>query len=432
MSIFLFSIFQIISLFGLINNQKYIENSLYPSALKLLDNEGVVMVTSDGIHFYSEDMNEEVSKKITFETQIQSIDESEKIEICQFSSFFVGYIMVLSNDTLYIFSYDWNIIKSVDLKDSINGIHYCLIPYIKEDNYLYYLISYPIDEKSFNLIYFKFNIISGTNEIIRNNTIFPKTEEETDRVPINLSGVNCIFITHQLFNYELLVCFYAVYYPSEVQERTFDPKNNFTELNEYFNYYAVSEKNMMFPYFIYAVTNEEKTEAHIFMSEFYAYEMKFDFNNYFQKPILLSEHYTFRSSFSHNKIYYFSQTHECIFATQYVDNCNIYEIILDASFTKKNEGIINPSNNCFKSNTFSLFYNGNMYTLIMDNILDKQILIVNNADLGTNNIENQISEKSLSSFDIDISSHEKNEIIKYNYSLSIDFYNNFKNLYNFY
>ena len=426
-----FFVFQIISLFHFISNQESIENILYPSALKLF-NQGIVMVASDGIHFFSADMREEVSKKINFETQIQSLEESEKTTIVQLPLKYGAYLMILVNDIIYFFAQDWNFIHSFNLTDSINGLHYSLIPYIKKDTYLYYLISYPIDKKSFDLVYFKFDLDSYTNEIIRKNTIYP--EIKTSNVEtLNLSGVNCIFMVHSSFSYELLVCFYAIFFPSEIQERTFDPKNDFIELTEYFDYRRVEEKHLDFPYFIYAVANEGKTEANIFISEYIPYQMKFDFINFLQKPTLLSDNFIIRKSYSHNKIYYFSQTQEYIFASYYLESCKIYEILLDSNFTKKNEGFIKPISNCYKANTFSIFYNGNngnTYSLVIDDAEKNKTLINYNADLITSQIENQISEKLISSLDMELlsSNIEKNEAIIYNYSISIDFYNNFENI----
>ena len=104
----------------------------YPTAYTL-SNQNIVMVISDGIHFYNTDLIEDNDKKILFEKEITLQSEFEKTTIAQFSEEDGGYIMIIVNDTLYFFQENGTPIKSLDLSNSISSIHYCLI--------LFYLIT---------------------------------------------------------------------------------------------------------------------------------------------------------------------------------------------------------------------------------------------------------------------------------------------------
>ena len=77
---------------------------------------------------------------------------------------------------------------------------------------------------------------------------------------------------------DLLTCFYGIYSNKfEIQARSFDPNDNFNELDEYFRYIAPNLYGFYFSSFFYAVTNEEKKEVHIILVEQKAYIIKFDF-----------------------------------------------------------------------------------------------------------------------------------------------------------
>ena len=95
--------------------------------------------------------------------KIESKEENSKTTISQFPANFGGYIFILVNDIIYFFNHDGTFINSVNITvniaDTINAKYYCLIPYKTENNYLHYLISFPILETfSFKLIYCIFKI----------------------------------------------------------------------------------------------------------------------------------------------------------------------------------------------------------------------------------------------------------------------------------
>ncbi len=70
-------------------------STMYPNILTLND-ESLVMVSSDGIHFYDSDFNENNDKKIDFDNQIKSKAEYEKTSMAQFPKDQGEYIMILS------------------------------------------------------------------------------------------------------------------------------------------------------------------------------------------------------------------------------------------------------------------------------------------------------------------------------------------------
>ena len=184
----------------------------------------------------------------------------------QFSENYGGYIILYAQGNLYFFENDGKFIKSFNYSIISDYAHSSLIPYKREDNYLYYLISYPIDVYKFGLLYYKQDI----NTPYTNGNIFSKEieciVESTQSTPLQISGVNCVFLYHTSLNKDLLVCFNGVFSPPEIQSRLFDPTNNFEELMDLHEYYAISiGGNFVMPTYIYAMLNGEKNKIVIFL-----------------------------------------------------------------------------------------------------------------------------------------------------------------------
>lgn len=139
--------------------------------IETLLNEKLAIVTNEGIYFYTSKMNEE--RKYIFENQFPSIKEPHKISIAQFSKDNDKYIIVLVNKTIYFFNKNGNIINFKYLSNFINIKYYSLIPYKKQDNYLYYIITYlQKDKNSFIIHYFIFNInYPNSNQIITSKIV---------------------------------------------------------------------------------------------------------------------------------------------------------------------------------------------------------------------------------------------------------------------
>ena len=357
----------------------------YPTAYTL-SNQNIVMVTSDGIHFYNTDLIEDNDKKILFEKEITLQSEFEKTTIAQFSEEDGGYIMIIVNDTLYFFQENGTPIKSLDLSISISSLHYCLIPYKKEADFLYYIISYPIDIKSFNLTYFKFDLNSpNSNEIIKSKNI--ETKLSSDSTPYEFVGVNCIIMLNPENN-KILVCFYAISFPREIQTKSFNINDDFEEYNEYFGYYSNSDGGFLTPKYISGATNENKEKALIYFVNGNAYKMTFDFINLLSEPIKINDDSSYKNQeYTDHKLFYFKHTQEFICASfQYYQLCKVYLASFKSDFTLKNQALVDPDNLCSNSNSFSVFYNKNSYSIVVDNLNDKKIVIKKATELG--NTEN--------------------------------------------
>ena len=253
-------------LFLLIKNEENIVLKLFSSiefaSILTLLNQNLILVASDGIYYINK--NELVNNKISnFTNPINTDELNEKTTMVQFSSEYDEYIIILAEHSLYFFEKDGTKIGKNDLPDSIDASHFCIIPYKKEENFLYYLIAYPV-EKTFYLDYFKFNI----NSQYSNEIILSKHDVEINSIFLNNSidkfvGVTCIFMINSFLDREILVCFYLVSHPVEIQARSFDPLNNFNELNNGFRYFIHNATLENF-YSIIAKTNDEK-KRHLFI-----------------------------------------------------------------------------------------------------------------------------------------------------------------------
>ena len=90
------------------------------------------------------------SKTLTLNKSIKFPHEYGKTAISQFPANQGGYIIILVNEFIYFFRREGTHIGSIDLiSDLLNYKYYTLIPYKTENNFLYYLISYPINKTSF-------------------------------------------------------------------------------------------------------------------------------------------------------------------------------------------------------------------------------------------------------------------------------------------
>ena len=419
-SLLLYSLI-IISLLLNINCQEtkeseIITSSLYPSTLTLL-NQDLIMVTNDGIHYYSPKMIEDVSKKIIFENPIVSQDENKMTSMAQFSEDDGGYIMILVKNRIYFLEYNGTKIYDLDLNNSTDSSsHYCIIPYKKEGNILNYFISYGIsDGKSFKINHFKFNIITKVNEKNITKTKEAKNIGGMGNNPNGFVGVDCIIMIPSSLNLNILVCFYSINYPPEIQASSFDPLNNLDELTNYFKYYTYEDTSLQAPSFISGITNEEKQKALIYFVNGYPYKMTFDFDNGFSSPFMIVNNGNFQKDLSQHKIFYFRETHEYIFASSLYSNfCRIYLICFNSDFSLKNKVLLDPGSECSLSESFSVYFDGEFYSLVVDNTFHNQIKIQKAVELGTNEkVEDSSTQNNMAEED------NNNNIESYAISYSI-------------
>ena len=139
-----------------INTQMEPTSVLYPSVLSL-NNGGLVVVQTDGIHFYNQNKEEEESKTIKFDFPIKSEKENEKISISQYPENEGGYILILVREKIYIFQSSGNLLKEENLPEINSVANVRLIPYKEQDNNLLYVLTYKVSEKKFGFNYYKYD-----------------------------------------------------------------------------------------------------------------------------------------------------------------------------------------------------------------------------------------------------------------------------------
>ena len=182
-------------LINLCKNETVFETiSSYPY-IKTLLNGNNVLVDSLGIHFMNSDLsNEYETKKILFDTPIESTTDYSKTVISQFSSVDDGYIMILLKNKIYFFQNDGTslITNPFDLSGIINSDYYHLIPYKKVGNDLYYIISYTnAGQKKLIIHFFKFyNNLENVELYTKDIGI---VSQKTNFDPTYLNGGSCFF-----------------------------------------------------------------------------------------------------------------------------------------------------------------------------------------------------------------------------------------------
>ena len=352
------SIFIYISIF-ILNNSKKI---LYPTILTLLSQK-IVQVTNDGIHFFdSEYSNEKTDKFISL--NIPTVNDNYKTALAQFSENDDGYILILVMNVLYIFYPDGTRITSYNISNIINGDYYCITPYKKESNKLYYFISY-VDktEKTIVLHYFNFDIKSHTNEQQQKN--FEVKTKSKNTSPNNIIGVTCMFMNYSSEYSEVLSCIYGIDFPFEIHIRSFDPNNNFNEITDIYKYMITSDSEFVSvcPY-VSGITNLKRNKMLIYLSYVSCgIWLTFDFENGFSS-------YTkydcegIKGYYPLNKMIYFRQTDEfVVFSNQ--NGCDAYVFIFTNDFSIKTTNSVTPTN-CYGSNFFSIYFKDQYYVIVSD------------------------------------------------------------------
>jgi len=341
-----------------INSQQLVPVSsiLHPKFF-ILQNHIVVIVSNDGIHFYNSDLAiEDNSKKILFPQNIYSI-ENETILIKQFSKEDGGYLMVLALNKIYFFTSDGSKINSIYIPCISHSDYYCLIPYKKQNNYLYYIIAYNINQ-NFILKQFKFNINSFSNQIIQ----FYESKIDLNE---QIKGLSCISMSHPKINNDLLTCFYSVYYPPEIRVKTFDINNNFEQMQNFSNYHIlIKYQNISY---ISTITYKEKQKTLIcFGNKNNYYLITFDYVNSFSSPKQIINNSYNGIKLYFNKIFHIERTNEFVFISTTSDKCKIYLIIFSDDLNIKKQGFYNPEECCHNFTYFN-FYNEVFHTIAYDN-----------------------------------------------------------------
>ena len=363
---FSFIIFILISLF-IGGKQDSIEYNLkMPISLTLLNNRNVI-ISSDGIHFYNENLTIENSeKKFIFETPIQETN-IDTISMAQFEKQYGEYILILAQDRIYIFSSDETLLKDYNLSSLINGKHYSLIPYRKyENDYLDYFILF-VNNLNIYIKHFRFDLNNQINQI--ENEIYFESFTSLGAKAGVLNGINCIFmapISSFNISHDLLTCFYSVHFPSSIVSSVYDQENNFTEI---IKYYQSSSYFSFECSYVNGITNKYKSKALVFINQgTHPYSCTFDFTSGFSPIVSESENdnYLINENFFLQKIIYNTISDEFIFfGKKNVDTCKICILIYDNNYKIKKRGILSfDPPNCYSLKNFSPIKIGDKYSVL--------------------------------------------------------------------
>ena len=306
------------------HNEMLLSPKIYPMNFILL-NKNIIIIDSKGIYFYKCDLTTEIiSNIITFENKIKN----EKIFIKQYSNEYGEYILILVLDILYFFESDGTKINSIYLKEISNADCYCLVPYKKENSYLYYIIAYTVKE-NLTLKKFKFDINSFSNEIIKTYNI--KINEYYLYKKFHL--LNCLFFEENSNN-DILTCFIFNFNQAEIITRAFDLKP--------YSFKA----NIPNP-FISNIPNNISQKSLIFWINNDIYWMNFANNNLISKPEKIDKNYSNESRLIYHKNEY---THEFLFISSEFDRLllvfnNNFRLIKKSFFNSKTNKCIYSSFN---------------------------------------------------------------------------------------
>ena len=355
----------------LFQTNNFSDVSLYlPNSIQLSDLSNVV-VASDGIHFYNQDMSIEYTdlrKNFT-------LDHSnlEKVSISQFPNKYLGYILILVNNEIYIYDKDKNFIKYQDISDIINGNHYSLIPYKKNNNNLIFYISYfESNAPPIIIVKFTFDLSSiDPNIIFDKKSIQVYSDQQT--VTNQASGLSCLFLSPlsslNIAN-DLLTCFSAVGHPPALSSITLNPEDNLNEIQDYrhfqFDTYFTYNQHV-----IYAMTNINKKYVMIYIEHnFFPFWAIYDYTNGFSsiyKETVGGKEIA--NTYSKNKMFYFEQTKEFVVVAGFKDEgCDKFVMVFK-NFRLNYKGILHfpdHSNGCENTKSFTAFHNGHNYTVLSD------------------------------------------------------------------
>ena len=333
----------------------------FPTSFELINND-IVIVAKDGIHFYSQSLEEYSGKYVSF-SLLNRADQIEKISFAQFSNSNGGHILILVMDILYVFNSEGADSKMVDLTGKISGAHYGLTSYKKEeDNKLIFIISY-IESPKIIIDKCEFNFNNGGINISKIYDISTNYNSDT------LKGVYCLFMKQSLMDSkEILTCFYIKF--NKIFTQSFDPENNFIELAN-LEYNITGELFSYAPSYINVIANNDKTKALIYFIWYNnAYWMTFDFENKFTKEIEEKKTEIVTELYQH-KLYYFQRKNEFVTAS-YMNNCKYFIMVFNNEFNLEYKGTISFTN--IYPNSYSIYYDGTNYTLILGNNDNSSIL----------------------------------------------------------
>ena len=348
---------------------------LYPSVLSL-QNKGIVVVQTDGIHFYDFNKVEEEPKKIKFETPITSERENEKISMGQFPEKEGGFIVIFVREKIYLMQSSGNLLKEELLPEMTSLENIKIIPYKEEENNLLYIISYKTASKQFGFNYYKFDLIHKKNSLIKIKILdMLKNPGKINTSNANIFGSSCLFMKN-LVDEDVFTCFLGVAFPAEIQVRTFSIKNDeFEEKNNYkylIGQYEIENFNL-----ISAIPNEQKDSSIIyFYKNKILSKINFDFVKGLSSPNTVKIDVNLPDEYWKLESEIMKESKESIFSSRlYWANCKSYMIFFNSNFSLTNKGFISHDNKCANLLSYSKFFKDNKYSLNVDSLNNNKILV---------------------------------------------------------
>ena len=397
--------FSLLSLFLFLTSLIKLSNQLnsisltYPNSLTLLDYSNVV-VAGDGIHFFDNNLeNEEESKKINF--TIVSEEELAKLVMAQFPSEYGGYILIFIQNIIYIFDNDKNNLKIQNVSDSINGNYYSLTPYKKDNNNLIFIISYKeIGSNSIILANCIFDLSNLNSDLIINSTSRIVPNYEGGSLTLLGNSIDCLLMSPLStlnINNDLLTCFGTMEWETRLFSATFNPENNFEEIESLRDH----KQSVFIQYNAFKViaktdNNKKKVIIYIIFGGQVLWAT-FDYINKLSN-VYKEEHGEGELDYNYwkHKIFYFQQTSEFLLTSSIPANCKQFIMFFNINFNIEYKGVLqfDTENGCRFAESFTIFYNGYNYTaLIYGNKVAKSKSFnetneLENIDIDNPNIDN--------------------------------------------
>ena len=348
---------------------------LYPSVLSL-QNQGFVVVQTDGIHFYDSNKEEEESKNIKFDIPIKSEKENDKISIVQFPEKEGGYILILVGEKIYIMQKNGNLLKEVKLEELNLVENIKLVPYKEEGNYLLYIITFKNSEKFLCFNYYKYDLIKKENTLINKKVLKPLKNSANLIITKNeILGEKCLFMKNTDENKDVFTCFIGLGFPVEIQARIFSERNdNLEEINNF--RYLIGQYEIENFKLITVIPNEEKNSSIIYYSKNNILsKIEFNFRKKFYASSIVKPYINFTDDSWEYEAKKVDETKETIFSSRlYWAYCKSYLLFFNSKFALTNKGFISHDNKCANLLPYFNFFEENKYGVVVENI-NNNILI---------------------------------------------------------
>ena len=345
-------------------------NLTYSSIFVLLD-KTIVDVAQDGIHFFDAQLNNEnTSHFVQFTVPLENKETSSRISFDQFSQEYDEYILILCRRIIYIFDKQHNLKSNFSLDESIQEINdksKYIIAYKKIDESLHYLIRYS-DYTSHYIQHYKFNLNSLNVENIVENPI--------DRIVINdgiyPNSAYCSFMSYTDINHDILSCFYVCRQTNIILMNTvsYDPEKNFNEIDSLRYNITINFWNGETIYFE-GKTNEEKDKVLFYFYQEDYFWGTFDYTNHFSDFVPIDGTRNLVYNYFGHKLLYFRDTKEFIAFSSFNLKCTKFIMVFHYNLTIKYKGILDNGIHCWDIGPNNIFYNGNNYTIIYEDIRDR-------------------------------------------------------------